>query len=144
VATRRKAKVQPEWHWYVMLACIFFEYVRPQDYFLPFLQPLRLPGILTLVATFIFFTNDKKYVLQERVFVLMLVFMFVCAETIVCLQQDNNLVLDLCSLCFSAVCGCYKLRALPIFLQVLDLPADNAGDSGGDERRHRTGQLPVG
>jgi O-antigen ligase len=83
VATRRKAKVQPEWHWYVMLACIFFEYVRPQDYFLPFLQPLRLPGILTLVATFIFFTNDKKYVLQERVFVLMLVFMFVCAETIV-------------------------------------------------------------
>jgi len=76
-------KVQPQWHWYAMLAIVLFEYVRPQDVWLPFLAPLRLPGILTLVAAFIFLANDKSYLREYSVFKLMILFMVICACTIV-------------------------------------------------------------
>lgn len=83
MAALRKAKVQPQWHWFAMLTVIVFEYVRPQDFLLPFLAPLRISGILTLVAAFIFLANDKSYLRNERVFKLMIAFMIVCAITIV-------------------------------------------------------------
>jgi O-antigen ligase len=83
VAALRKLKEQPQWHWYAMLAIIFFEYVRPQDFLLTFMKPLRLPGILTLVAAFIFIANDKGYLKRENVFKLMILFMTVAAVTIV-------------------------------------------------------------
>lgn len=68
--------------YWVMLAYFFFEYVRPQEQFLPFLSPLRIPGILELLMPLIWIVACSKSVLRERPIRYALVFLIAMAITV--------------------------------------------------------------
>lgn len=76
------AAKQPKWHWYALLGVVFFEYLRPQDWILSFLAPLRLAGIVTLLAGVIFLLNKKNYLREDKILKLLLIFLLVVTVTI--------------------------------------------------------------
>ncbi len=70
----KKEKVNPQWYFVVLVAAIFLEYLRPQELYLSFLAPIRLPAITLLMMTFIFITNNKAYIKEEKGYQLMIAF----------------------------------------------------------------------
>ncbi|MEL6543442.1 MAG: O-antigen ligase family protein [Myxococcota bacterium] len=52
--------------YWLLLAYFFFEFVRPQTQFLPFLSPLRIPGILEILLPVVWFVSLPKEALRER------------------------------------------------------------------------------
>ncbi|MEO1173879.1 MAG: hypothetical protein AAFX94_17800, partial [Myxococcota bacterium] len=67
--------------YWLLLAYFFFEYARPQE-LLPFLAPLRIPGILELLMPVVWLVAGKKSVLRERPIQYSLIFLCVIAVTV--------------------------------------------------------------
>ncbi len=67
--------------YWLMLAYFFFEYVRPQEY-LPFLAPLRIPGILELLVPLVWLFVGAKSVLRERPIRYALIFLVAMGITV--------------------------------------------------------------
>lgn len=60
-----KVKNSNSLYFIVLISAVFFEYVRPQDNFLSFISPLKIPSILMLLMFIIFVKEEKKY-LSDR------------------------------------------------------------------------------
>ena len=78
----RVVKNKPDWYFLVLIAALVFEYLRIHDFFLPFLSPLKIPGILMLLLLFVFIDNKKAYIFKEKTFVLFGLFWLVCIFSI--------------------------------------------------------------
>jgi len=80
----------PRWQWLLLLSVALFEYVRPMDWILSFLGPLRLPGLATLVLAFVFVFGRKDFLKEELLHKLVLAFWFLVCFTV--FYAPNNRV----------------------------------------------------
>ena len=81
---RNKAKnANPNWYFSVLVAFVFFEYVRPQESYLSFLSPLKLPFITLVLLAYIFFKHDKKYLKEEIGYKLFIAFWMLVSFSVV-------------------------------------------------------------
>lgn len=62
------------WFIYTLIAMVIFLYLRPQELYLSFLSPLKLPGITLMLMVFIFLSNSKDYLKEELAYKLMIAF----------------------------------------------------------------------
>ena len=88
---RKKAEnINPNWYFTVLAAFVFLEYVRPQDSYLPFLAPLKIPAITIILLASIFFKNDKSYLKKEVGYKLFIAFWFLTSFSIVYAVNTNG------------------------------------------------------
>src|SRR5690606_29778615 len=66
----------PKWQYALLLLIVVFEYLRPTDWLLAFLAPLRLGGIATLMMVIVFLMSEKRYLRDELIHRLALAFIF--------------------------------------------------------------------
>jgi O-antigen ligase len=78
----------PRWQWLLLLSIVVFEYVRPMDWVLSFLGPLRLPGLATLVIALIFVFGKKDFLKQENLHKLVIAFWLLVSVTV--FYSPNN------------------------------------------------------
>ncbi|MEO1480775.1 MAG: O-antigen ligase family protein [Myxococcota bacterium] len=67
----------------LILVYFLLEYLRPQDHYLPFLAPLRVPGLVELGLATLWLLACPKWPLRERPVRSALVFLAVMASTVV-------------------------------------------------------------
>ena len=78
-----KANIHPAWYFTVLLLFTAFEFIRPQESYLRFLSPLKLPALLSLTLVFIFLSNTKEYLKQEYGYKLLIYFWLYISFTII-------------------------------------------------------------
>lgn len=84
----RRAVGRVDWLWVLFIVGIFLEYIRPFDNDLRFLQPLRIPGLVTLALTIAFFVGDKARLKEDRLNAAVLSFWLLVSFSI--LYAANN------------------------------------------------------
>lgn len=72
----------PHWTWLLLLGVVFFEYVRPTEWLVPFLRPLRIGGIMAAVMVIVFLMYEKKYLKTEVIHRVCLVFMALAGASV--------------------------------------------------------------
>jgi probable O-glycosylation ligase (exosortase A-associated) len=72
--------IYKRFYWLVVLVYIL-EFIRPQTSILPFLSPLKLPAIVTVVL-FLIFLKGKKDFLKDRLMKLIMAFIFIVAFSV--------------------------------------------------------------
>ncbi len=77
----KSKKVSP-YIFYLLLAVVFIDYARPQDFYLTFLSPLKLKSILVLLLGLAALKYSKEYIFKERGFRLIIYFWFLGALSI--------------------------------------------------------------
>ncbi len=77
------ANVNPNWYFTVLVAFVFFEYVRPQESYLHFLSPFKFPFMTLVLLAYIFFKNGKKYLKEEIGYKLFIAFWLLVTFSIV-------------------------------------------------------------
>jgi len=84
-----ESKESPHWTWLLLLGVVFFEYVRPTEWLLPFLRPLRLGGLMGVAMVIVFFAYEKKYLRTETIHRVCLLFMALSAASVLWAYNNN-------------------------------------------------------
>ncbi len=82
-------EITPNWVFVMLLAVVFFEYVRPTEWFLFFLRPLRIAGFITFGMLLVFLAYPKNYLKTEPIHRACLIF-FALAGCSVLWAYNNN------------------------------------------------------
>lgn len=73
---------QPKIYFYIVIAVYLFEYIRPQAT-IGFLKYLSIPGILSLLAAYVFIKSNKEYFYKDPLIRLSAAFLFLCAFSVI-------------------------------------------------------------
>jgi len=77
------SNVNPDWYFTVLMAFVFFEYVRPQQSYLSFISIFKFPFMTLVLLAFIFFKHKKDYIKEEVGYKLFIAFWFLASFTII-------------------------------------------------------------
>jgi O-antigen ligase len=84
-----KGDSESRWAWYLLLGVVFFEYVRPTEWIFSFLRPLRVGGIMAATLVIVFLVNQKKYLREENIHRVCLLFIALAATSVTWAYNNN-------------------------------------------------------